>query len=104
MPLSTPVAERMPSFWQTRVWVTSFCISYRAHLLQTRPDQTVAVISLSQTNADSLIQAITDKSSCIIFLDALDEDPVANTDGGKRLDMILEMASGKQRYACNGQK
>jgi hypothetical protein len=72
---------------------TSFCIAYRHHLLKNRPDQDVAVVSLSQANSDAVIREIPNKSSCILLLDALDEDPKAINDGRQRLDTLLETAS-----------
>lgn len=75
---------------------TSFCISYRAHLLQQTPNQDVAVISLSMPSCDRRIASIPNKSSCILLLDALDEDVKAISDGRKRLEELLEMASDFQ--------
>jgi hypothetical protein len=69
---------------------TSFCIAYRNHLLQHRPDQDVAVISLAHPDSDYHIARLRDKSRCVLLLDALDEDANALTDGRKRLEALLE--------------
>lgn len=71
---------------------TSFCIAYRAHLLEKYPDQDVAVVSLSQAGCEGIITRIPNKSRCILLLDALDEDPNALHDGQKRLKDLLELA------------
>jgi hypothetical protein len=71
---------------------TSFCIAYRAHLLEKYPYQDVAVVSLSQTSCESNITGLANKSRCILLLDALDEDPNALHDGQKRLKDLLEIA------------
>lgn len=68
---------------------TSFCIAYREHLLETRPDQDVAVISLAHPDALRDIERIKNKSECVILLDALDEDKEAIIDVRKRLETIL---------------
>ena len=69
---------------------TSFCIAYRDHLLAKHPKQAVAVISLAHPESDRHIARLKNKSSCIILLDALDEDASAMENGRKRLEALLE--------------
>ena len=71
---------------------TSFCISYRSHLLKAHPSQDVALISLTHPECDRHISRIKSKSTCILLLDALDEDAIAIQNGRGRLDSILELA------------
>lgn len=69
---------------------TSFCLNFYDHFRRTCPDTGIYMLSLAHPDAISRINKMKRKSSSIIILDALDEDPSAMSDGTGRLYDLLQ--------------
>lgn len=72
---------------------TSFCLNYFDHFTRNNKDQNIALISLAEKDSLKRISSIERKSSTVLMLDALDEDPKAIDDGSGRLFELLQAAS-----------
>lgn len=72
---------------------TSFCLNYFWHFKRKSPDENIALISLASGDAIHRISFIARKSSTVLILDALDEDPVAIANGPERLYELLQASS-----------
>jgi len=64
---------------------------YAKHLRKwLKPNYKVALVPLSNPNADEQIQAIEDQTNTVLLLDALDEDTLAVVDYKERLRLLLK--------------
>ena len=72
---------------------TSFCLNFFSHFRRVCPNENIALISLAQKDASDRILAVERKSTTVLILDALDEDPRAISNGSGRLYELLDQSS-----------